>query len=110
MRPQWIRLGSRSIAILLVAALALACQSKQERVDEYRKRAQDYFAEKKWAEAKSEFLNLLPVEDDDAEANFKLGETLLALGEGGEALFRFQEAVRLDPQNVEYRLRLGFFE
>ena len=98
------------IPLLLIAALALGCQSKQEQLDEYSKRAESYYTEKKWPEAKIEYLNLLQLEPDDASANFKLGETLLALGEGGDALFRFQEAVRLDPENIEYRLRLGFFE
>jgi tetratricopeptide (TPR) repeat protein len=107
---QWIRSLSRWIPVLLIAAIAVGCQSKQEQLDEYRKRAEAYYADQKWAEAKIEYLNLLQLDKDDAEASFKLGETLLNLAEGSEALFRFQEAVRLDPENVQYRLRLGFFE
>lgn len=105
-----MRQGIRWVAVLVIAAIAVGCQSKQEQLEEYRKRAEAYYAEKKWPEAKIEFLNMLQVDDSDAAANFKLGETLLSLGEGSDALFRFQEAVRLDPENVEYRLRLGFFE
>ena len=100
----------RTAKILGAVVLLLACQSPEERLAEHRKRAQAYFDNEQWSEAKIEYLNGLQLEPDDAGAHLRLGEVLWNLQEYGEARWQYREAVRLDPENVSARLRLTRIE
>lgn len=95
----------RPIAAALVA-LALACQSEEERRNEHLARANAYFETEQWGEAKIEFLNLIQLDPQNGEAYYKLGDTLVKLGDG-RAVSQYREAVRLEPDKLEWRLRLA---
>ncbi len=103
--------ASRGPALtVLCLGLLLACTSEEERKQQFRTNAENYYEAQQWSEAKIEFLNLLQLDPNDAAANYKLAETHARLGEYGDALYRYQEAVRIDPSNAEWRLQLaGWF-
>lgn len=101
----------RAVACVLACTLAaLACTSKEERVEQHRARAQEYIEKEQWNEAKIELLNLLQLTPNDAQAQFQMAETLVKLNEYGDALWRYSEAVRLAPDNREWRLKLAQLE
>jgi tetratricopeptide (TPR) repeat protein len=87
--------------------LALGCSDPAERTEQYRARANEYFENEQWNEAKIEFVNLLQVAPEDAESHYKMGQVLFRLQEYREGLGQLSEAVRLDPENTAWRLELG---
>ena len=94
------------LVLLATAALALACGSTEDRIVEHRTRANDYYENEQWNEAKIEFLNLLQAAPQDAEAHYRMGQVLFRLREYAEGLGELREAVRLDPENTPWRLQL----
>ena len=98
----------RVAAILcsLLLAAAVGCTSKEARIAEQRKVATEFFDKKEWTEAKIAYLNLLQFAPNDAEAHYKMAETLWAMQEYGEALWQYKEASRLEPENTEWRMKL----
>lgn len=97
----------RSLIAIALVLTVLGCQSQEARIAEHEERANAYFENEEWGEAKIEFLNLIQVDPENAEARTKLGDTLYKLGEYADALWQFQEAVRLDPEDVEKREKLA---
>jgi tetratricopeptide (TPR) repeat protein len=97
----------RAILCFLMLAAALGCTSQEARVAEQRKAANEFFDKKEWSEAKIAYMNLLQLEPNDAEAHYKMAETLWSLQEYGEALWQYKEASRLAPENVEWRMKLA---
>lgn len=94
----------------LCAALLLAvaaCTSQEARVAQQRQSANEYFDKKEWSEAKIAYTNLLQLAPNDAEAHYKMAETLWALQEYGEALWQYSEAARLAPDNIEWGMKLA---
>jgi len=98
----------RFAAILcsLLLAAAVGCTSKEARIAEQRKTANEFFDKKEWSEAKVAYMNLLQFAPNDAEAHYKMAETLWAMQEYGEALWQYKEASRLAPDNTEWRMKL----
>ena len=76
-----------AIVSCLLLCFALGCTSKEARIAEQRETANAFFDKKEWSEAKIAYLNLLQLAPNDAEAHYKMGETLWALQEFGEARF-----------------------
>ena len=105
-----MRLEMRILVACVLVSVALACQSQEERVSEYRARADSYLEDEQWAEAKIELLNLIQIDPEDAEAHFHLGEALLELKEYGDALWQYRESVRLDPEQIDWRVELASLE
>jgi len=99
----------RVAAILcsLLLAAALGCTSQEARVAEQRKTANEAFDKKEWSEAKIAYMNLLQLEPNDADAHYKMAETLWAMQEYGESLWQYREASRLAPDNAEWRMKLA---
>ena len=95
------------IAALAASLAASGCGSSEERIAEHRARANEYFEAEQWAEAKIEFLNLLDLDPDDAEAHYKMGQVLFNLQDPRDGLWQYREAVRLAPENNEWRLALA---
>ncbi len=95
------------LSVLLLLVGIGGCTSREARIAEQRKTATEYFDKKEWNEAKIAFLNLLKLAPNDAEANYQMAETLWALQEYGDALWRYKEAVRLAPEKAEWRLKLA---
>jgi tetratricopeptide (TPR) repeat protein len=98
-----MRLPIALCALLLV----VGCQSEEERRSDHARRAAEYYDAEQWNEAKIEYLNLLQIDANDAEANYKLAEVQRRIGEYGDALWRYREAVRLDPGQASWRARLA---
>ena len=48
--------------IFCAVLLTLACVSQEERLARHKERAETYYANEEWAEAKIEFLNLLQLD------------------------------------------------
>ena len=98
----------RVAAILcsLLLAAVLGCTSKEVRINEQRKVANEFFDQKEWSEAKIAYLNLLQLAPNDADAHYKMAETLWAMQEYGESLWQYKEASRLAPENNEWRMKL----
>jgi cytochrome c-type biogenesis protein CcmH/NrfG len=95
-----------AILCALLLAAAVGCTSKETRIAEQRTAADAFFEKKEWSEAKIAYMNLLQIAPNDAEAHFKMAETLWAMQEYGEALWQYKEASRLAPDNTEWRMRL----
>ncbi|MEX2206975.1 MAG: tetratricopeptide repeat protein [Myxococcota bacterium] len=95
-----------AILCVLLLAAAVGCTSKETRIAEQRTAADAFFEEKEWSEAKIAYMNLLQIAPNDAEAHYKMAETLWAMQEYGEALWQYKEASRLAPENTEWRMRL----
>jgi tetratricopeptide (TPR) repeat protein len=98
------------IACAVALAALLACQSAEDRLADHMKRAQGYFESESWNEAKIEYMNVLQLDPENADAHFKLGEVLWSLQEYAEARWQYKEAGRIQPDNLEYRLRLAQVE
>ena len=97
-------------ALAVVALLVAGCQTKEERAAGHQQRAESYYEQEQWDEAKIELLNLIQVDPENAEARERLGEVRVKLGEYGDALWQYQEAVRLQPDRSEWRVRLATLE
>lgn len=92
---------------LCALVLVLGCQSDEERRAEHAQRAAEYYEAEQWKEAKIEYLNLLQLDAESAEANYRLAEVQRRLGEFGDALWRYREAVRLAPERADWRARFA---
>jgi len=97
----------RTLAVLAAALLIAACQSQAEKRDAHAAAAARFFAAERWDEAKIEYMNLLQLDPQNAEAHYNLAEIYWKQGEGAEALVQYRDAVRLAPTNADYRLRLA---
>lgn len=96
-----------AILCALLLAAAAGCTSQEARIAEQRKAANEYFDKKEWSEAKIAYMNLLQLTPTDAEAHYKMAETLWAMQEYGESLWQYKEAARLAPDNLEWRMKLA---
>jgi len=91
------------------------CQSREEKLESHWQRAREHLSQQSWDAARIELLNVIKLAPDAAEARFQLAEAELELAKTGamspvEALLQYREAVRLDPDQIEYRARLGLME
>ncbi len=96
-----------AILSFLLLAVAVGCTSQEARVAEQRKAANEFFEKKEWSEAKIAYMNLLQLAPNDADAHYKMAETLWAMQQYGEALWQYREASRLAPENLEWRMKLA---
>ncbi|MFN0108736.1 MAG: tetratricopeptide repeat protein [Blastocatellia bacterium] len=98
-----------STLFLTVAfALALtACSSPEKEKLQHVARGKEYLAKKQFAEARLEFRSALKIDKKLGEAQFGLGEASLALGYVQEAAEAYYEAMRIDANNLEARVRVG---
>ena len=93
--------------VLCALLIVLGCQSEDERRAAHTRSATEYLEAEQWKEAKIEYLNLLQLDPDSGKANYQLGEVQQRLGEYGDALWRYREAVRLEPDQASWRARLA---
>ena len=97
------------IACLLLLSLALACHSKEAQLEKHRQAGENYLKEQKWAEAQLEFKNAISTDPNSAAAHYGLALAYLGAKDAKSAYWELEETVRLDPKNVEARLRHGEF-
>ncbi len=104
------RVARALLAIFLAASLALlACTDPAARLEEHRVAGQAYLDEEAWAEAEIEFRNMLQIDPNAAAAHWGLAQAMLGKGDRRRAYWELQETVRLDPANLDARLRYGQF-
>ena len=84
-------------AALLGLCLALpGCRSKEAKYDYHFGRAKDYEQGGKVEEALIEYRNALQAKPTDAEVNFRIAELLARQGKFTDAVFFYNETLRLD--------------
>jgi tetratricopeptide (TPR) repeat protein len=92
---------SSTARYLLVAALALACASPEERYVEHISRAEEYIENGQAREAMIEFRSALKLKPRDAEINQRIADLLRNEMALSDAAFYYREAYRLDPTRVD---------
>jgi tetratricopeptide (TPR) repeat protein len=101
-----MRLAARAFSAVALGLL-LACGTSEQQIASHRQKAKEYIETKQWNEAKIELVNVLNARPDDGEAHFLLGDVLLNLTEYRDAHAHLREAVRLDPEQPAWRMRLA---
>jgi len=94
-------------AAILLISLAAACGSPDQAKNGHVDRGRRYLEQGRFAEARIEFRSALQIDRRMAEAQFGLGESALGLGYVQEAAQAFYQTMRLDPANLEARLKAG---
>lgn len=109
--------AARVAAVALVAAFAVgwltSCSSDADKRQRHEARAEEFLREGKPREALIELRSALKLEPKDAGLHFEIGTVFEGLGNLSEALFFYQEATRLAPQDNAAALasaRLLLFE
>jgi tetratricopeptide (TPR) repeat protein len=102
-------------AVLAIVALQGlgGCSSREQRRDAHVSRAEEYLADGMSSEALIELRNALKLDPQNGDLNYRIGEVLEGTGRLGDALFFYQEALRLTPQDSRAALttaRLEIFE
>jgi tetratricopeptide (TPR) repeat protein len=101
--------GNRaSIVLLLTAVLVFlpACRSTA-RAREHVDKGNQYFAQKQFSAADSEYRQAIQINPDFADAHYRLGLSQLQQEYPTAASQSFARAVELDPRNLDARLHLG---
>lgn len=94
---------------LLLGMVVLACQSQEERLAQHLEKADGFLTEEKFQEAAAEYQTALGVDPNSAAAHYGLARAYLGARDLRSARWELEETVRLDPNNVEARLRHGEF-
>jgi tetratricopeptide (TPR) repeat protein len=97
------------VACTLVLSLVLACHSQEAKLKQHLDAGDAYMKEQKWPEAELEFKNALAADPNSAAAHYGLALAYLGERDPRRAYWELEETVRLDPKNVEARLRQGEF-
>jgi tetratricopeptide (TPR) repeat protein len=97
------------VTIGMLAGLVLlgGCESDEARVASFFERGEAYIAEGQTEEAIIEFKNVLQIEPEHTATHEALSLAYLDVEKPREAYWEMSETVRLDPQNVDARLRYG---
>src|SRR5512145_2240643 len=98
----------RLVGLLLLCAL-FACKSEEARLAEHQQRGEGFLKEQKWEEAALEFKNALSIDRNRAAAHYGLAQAHLGANDPRRAYWELEETVRLDPANLDARLRHGEF-
>jgi tetratricopeptide (TPR) repeat protein len=93
--------------IIVFSSLISACNSPEKEKLQHIARGKEYLSKKQFAEARLEFRSALKIDKKLGEAQFGLGEAALALGYVQEAAEAYYEAMRLDANNLDARVRVG---
>lgn len=98
-----------SLAVLLacLVTFAAACSNPEKAKAEHVARGEAFLKERRWQEASLEFRNALQIDENLAAAHWGLAQAYEQLGRGSEYIEQLQRAVKLDPANVQARLRLA---
>ncbi len=87
--------------VLIAFVLSLGgCGSDENRLAELLETAEAYEKEEDWSAARIDLANALRIDPQSPEINLRLGRIEAALSNEADALFYYEEAYRLDPDNV----------
>jgi len=95
----------RSAAVFAICVL-VACSSAEERFAERVGRAEQLTEAGETEDAILEYRSALKINPDDSNANEQLGNLLLRRGDL-DAVYYFDEAIRLDPGRIDIAMRLA---
>jgi tetratricopeptide (TPR) repeat protein len=96
-----------SVLLFAFALFPSACSSPEKEKLAHIAKGNEYLKEKHYAEARLEFRSALKIDKKLSDAQFGLGEASLALGYVQESAEAYYEAMRLDPNNLDARVRVG---
>jgi tetratricopeptide (TPR) repeat protein len=99
----------RALAAALLAALVLlaaGCSNPEKAKAEHVQRGEALLKERRWQEASLEFRNAIQIDANLAAAHWGLAQAYLQLGRSSEYVEELSRTVKLDPNNVEARMRL----
>jgi tetratricopeptide (TPR) repeat protein len=99
---------SRLVLFLLAAMLAVlpACRSSV-RAREHVEKGNQYFAQKQFSAAETEYRQAIQINPDFADAYYRLGIVQIQQEYPTAASQSFARAIDLNPRNLDARLRLG---
>jgi tetratricopeptide (TPR) repeat protein len=103
----WLRFALAHATLFFFIIAAASCGNPEKEKLAHVTRGQEYLKQQRYAEARIEFRSALQLDRKMAEAHFGLGEAALALGHVQEAAEAYYEAMRLDANNLEARVRAG---
>ncbi len=105
-RREWRRRGAVSAAAALVVAalLGAGCRSEQDRFADHLQRAERFEAAQDLDAALIELRSALQLAPKDAGTNARIADVLQRRGQKQDALFYYQEAYRLDPEQRAAKL------
>jgi tetratricopeptide (TPR) repeat protein len=95
------------MSLFFFCLLVVSCGSPEKEKLRHLAKGKEYLKERLYAEARLEFRSALQIDKKLADAHFGVGEAALALGLVQEAAEGYYEAMRLDPNNLEARVRVG---
>ncbi|MFA5905245.1 MAG: tetratricopeptide repeat protein [Desulfobacula sp.] len=95
------------LLLLFFSFLVFSCSSPEKDISTHLIKAEKYFNEKKFEEAKIEYQNVIQLDPKHDTAHFELGETYVHLQDPVKAAASFSQAVTANPDNLKARLRLG---
>jgi tetratricopeptide (TPR) repeat protein len=107
------RLAAGALLLLCASGGLASCSSDAERRARHESRAETFLAEGKVREGLIELRSALKLEPQSAALHLRIGEVLEGIGDLQEALFFYQEAMRLAPEDSKPALataRLLLFE
>src|SRR5947209_8726702 len=106
--PRARRLRALPVLLLaLLAALAASCTSPEKAKAEHLRRGEEFLKQRHWQEASIEFRNALQIDDQLAAAHWGLAQAYEQLGKGGEFVEELQRTAKLDPNNMQARVKLA---
>src|SRR5436305_2220898 len=106
-RARSLRALPALLLALLVLALAASCTSPEKAKAEHLRRGEQFLKDRRWQEASLEFRNALQIDDNLAAAHWGLAQAYEQLGHGGEFVEELQRTVKLDPNNMQARVKLA---
>ncbi|MGD0310075.1 MAG: tetratricopeptide repeat protein [Acidobacteriota bacterium] len=94
--------------IILALSFLVACHKDPKAVrDKYYASGQKYLDNKKYEEARIEFLSALRVDKGHVPSILGIAKAFQHMGDAQNAIAAYQQVVRLDGKNVEARIQLG---
>lgn len=91
----------------LSAVTLVACGSKEARVDEYLKKAEQHLAQKDYEKARVEFKNVLQIDPKHIAGNLGMGAVLEAKSNLRGAAGQYQRVLDASPTNLDAKARLA---
>jgi tetratricopeptide (TPR) repeat protein len=97
------------LAVLLacLVAFAASCSNPEKAKAEHVARGEAFLKDRRWQEASLEFRNAIQIDDNLAAAHWGLAQAYEQLGRGSDYIEELRRTVKLDPANVQARLRLA---
>lgn len=97
------------LLVFIAGALGAGCSSDQERKTAHYQKAVGYFEKEDYKSAELELRNAVRIDPSFRDAQLKLGEVYLKLGNPQESFKVYSTVVQLDPDNYDAHLKMALF-